>query len=53
MKEIVEQTIENLEKIKAHRIEERGTLSQILEDEIVVTIDNMIAVLKFEYLMKK
>lgn len=53
MKDIVKDTISNLEKIKEKRIEERGSLSSLLEDEVVVTIDNMIAVLKFEYILKK
>lgn len=53
MKDLIRSTIKNLEKIKSERIEERGTLSSILEDEVVVTIDNMIAVLRFEYLHKK
>lgn len=53
MKDIVKDTIKNLEKIKHRRIEERGSLSTLLEDEVVVTIDNMIAVLKFEYILKK
>lgn len=53
MKELVIQTIENLEKIKEHRLEERGSLSELLEDEIVVTISNMIDVLRFEYLKRR
>lgn len=49
---LIEQTIRNLEKIKEHRLEERGSLSELIEDDIVVTLSNMIDVLKFEYLYK-
>lgn len=53
MKDTVKKAIASLEKIKVERLEEQGSLSELLEDPIIVTINNMIDVLKFEYLNKK
>lgn len=53
MKDTVKKAIACLEKIKEERLIEHGSLSELMEDPIVVTIENMIDVLKFEYLNKK
>ncbi len=53
LENLITETIENLEKIKEHRLEERGSLSELFEDEIVVTIKNMIDVLRFEYIIRR
>lgn len=51
-KKLVKQTIDNLEQIKKIRLEEIGMISELIEDEIVITINNMIDVLNFTYLKK-
>lgn len=53
MKEIVVETITNLEKIKEAKIDESNEFSKVVNNEIVLTIDNMIAVLKYEYSKQK
>ncbi|MCR1809481.1 hypothetical protein [Haploplasma modicum] len=53
MKDTVKKAIVCLEKIKEERQMEQGALSELMEDPIIVTINNMIDVLKFEYLNKK
>ena len=51
-KKLVKQTIDNLEQIKKIRLEEIGMISELIEDEIVITINNMIDVLNFTYFKK-
>jgi len=53
MKEIVVDTITNLEKIKEAKIDEANEFSKVVNDEVILTIDNMIAVLKYEYSKQK
>ena len=50
MEGLVFETIENLEKIKALRLEERGLLSQLTDDDVLLLIDSLIDALKSEYL---
>ncbi|MFA5660235.1 MAG: hypothetical protein WC968_02435 [Bacilli bacterium] len=50
MEELVFETIEKLEKIKALRLEERGLLTRYTDDEILLLINNLIEALKSEYL---
>lgn len=53
MQNLVFETIESLEKIKALRIEERGpVLSRLTDDEIVLLIDNLVEALQSEYLVQ-
>ncbi len=51
MESLVFQTITDLLEIKKRRLEERGeVLSGFLDDEIIVHIDNLVELLKENYL---
>lgn len=52
MESLVFQTISQLKEIKRLRLEERGLLSSISEDEVIVHIDNLIESLMNEYLVQ-
>jgi hypothetical protein len=50
MKELVLEIIEKLEIIRKHRVEERGLLTKLLEDEVILAINNLTNVLAENYL---
>lgn len=49
---LVFETISKLKDIKKMRLEERGLLSSLAEDEVIVHIDNLIESLTNEYLVQ-
>jgi len=52
MESLVFETINKLKEIKKLRLEDRGLLSSISEDEVIVYIDNLIESLTAEYLVQ-
>ncbi len=52
MESLVFETIGKLKEIKKLRLEDRGLLSSISEDEVIVYIDNLIEALTAEYLVQ-
>lgn len=52
MEALVFETINKLKEIKKHRLEERGLLSSLTDDEVIIHIDNLIETLTHEYLVQ-
>ncbi len=50
MKELVLELIEKLEIIRKNRVEERGLLAKLMEDEVIVAINTLIQLLAENYL---
>lgn len=52
MEALVFETINKLKEIKKRRLEERGLLSSLTDDEVIIHIDNLIETLTHEYLVQ-
>lgn len=50
MKELILEIIEKLEVVRKHRTEERGILTKLLEDDVLVAINTLTQLLAENYL---
>lgn len=50
MEDLIKNTIARLEQIKVIYVEERGTIAQVYEADLIVSIDKTIDLLRAEFL---
>lgn len=50
MREVVLEIIEKLEIIRKQRVEERGVLTRLMDDDVIVAIENLTKALIENYL---